>query len=92
MPTSRRRSATRCAGAVCWWKHHVITIVWLWVELNGDFTRTSARRSSEFRMGLIGDIYMARWVLTKLRESIGFKQPEHMPAWLHWDFLAGTRT
>ena len=36
--------------------------------------------------GLIGDIYMARWVLTKLRESIGFKQPEHMSAWLHWDF------
>ena len=39
--------------------------------------------------GVIGDIYMTRWVLTGARESIGFKQPEAVPASLHWDLWRG---
>ena len=43
----------------------------------------------QIQNGLIGDIYMARWVLTTLRESIGFKKPEPVPSWLHWDLWRG---
>ena len=39
--------------------------------------------------GVIGDIYMTRWLLTGGRESIGFKSPESVPGGLHWDLWRG---
>ena len=39
--------------------------------------------------GVIGDIYMTRWLLPGPRNSIGFKQPEPPPSWLHWDLWRG---
>ncbi|MDA1315023.1 MAG: Gfo/Idh/MocA family oxidoreductase [Acidobacteria bacterium] len=39
--------------------------------------------------GLIGDIYMTRWLLPSHRASIGFKKPEPPPSSLHWDLWRG---
>jgi len=39
--------------------------------------------------GIIGDIYLARWLLVGFRGSIGFKQPTTPPLWLHWDLWRG---
>ena len=39
--------------------------------------------------GLIGDIYMARWLLINTRESIGFKPPAPVPSWLDWNLWRG---
>ena len=39
--------------------------------------------------GLIGDIYMTRWLLPSHRPSIGFKKPETPPSSLHWDLWRG---
>jgi len=39
--------------------------------------------------GIIGDLYMGRWVITGARGSIGFKQPTEPPSWLHWDLWRG---
>jgi predicted dehydrogenase len=39
--------------------------------------------------GLIGDIYMTRWLLPSHRPSIGFKKPEPPPSSLHWDLWRG---
>jgi predicted dehydrogenase len=39
--------------------------------------------------GLLGDIYLSRFVLTGARESIGFKPPIEPPAWLRWDLWRG---
>jgi hypothetical protein len=39
--------------------------------------------------GVIGDVYMARWLLPSQRESIGFKKPEAPPATLNWNLWRG---
>lgn len=39
--------------------------------------------------GLIGDIYMTRWLLPSHRPSIDFKKPEPPPSSLHWDLWRG---
>jgi len=39
--------------------------------------------------GIIGDVYLARWLLIGFRGSIGFKQPSPPPPWLHWDLWRG---
>ena len=39
--------------------------------------------------GLIGDIYMTRWLLPSHRPPIGFKKPETPPSSLHWDLWRG---
>ncbi|MCC7342229.1 MAG: Gfo/Idh/MocA family oxidoreductase [Bryobacterales bacterium] len=57
---------------------------------------TQRRSSPRFQraMGIlhsggIGDIYMARWLFTGPRDSIGFHLPENPPASLHWDLWLG---
>ncbi|MDX1984639.1 MAG: Gfo/Idh/MocA family oxidoreductase [Bryobacteraceae bacterium] len=39
--------------------------------------------------GVIGDVYLARWLLMNPRKPIGFKQPEAPPANLNWDLWLG---
>jgi predicted dehydrogenase len=39
--------------------------------------------------GVIGDVYMARWIIAARRDPIGFQQPEKPPADLHWDLWLG---
>ncbi|MCS7026817.1 MAG: Gfo/Idh/MocA family oxidoreductase [Bryobacteraceae bacterium] len=40
--------------------------------------------------GVIGDIYLAKWVFPGKRDSIGFKDPQTKPpAWLNWDLWVG---
>ena len=39
--------------------------------------------------GVIGDVYMARWLLPSRRESIGFKKPEAPPPNLDWNLWRG---
>jgi len=39
--------------------------------------------------GLIGDVYMARWIIAAFRDSIGFRQPEPVPPELNWDLWLG---
>lgn len=41
------------------------------------------------RDGVVGDIYMTRWVLPGSRASIGFKPTEPPPAWLDWNLWRG---
>ena len=41
------------------------------------------------REGVIGDVYMARVIHYEPRPSIGFKNPEPPPSWLHWDLWLG---
>jgi len=41
------------------------------------------------REGVIGNIYMARALVFGNRPSIGFKQPEDPPSYLHWDLWLG---
>jgi len=57
---------------------------------------TQRRSSERFRKAIaylhsggIGDIYMARWLFTGPRDSIGFRSPEEPPADLHWDLWLG---
>ncbi len=44
---------------------------------------------AQLREGLIGDIYLGRYLFTGPRESLGFKQPEPPPPELHWDLWLG---
>jgi predicted dehydrogenase len=39
--------------------------------------------------GIIGDVYMARCIHFQQRDSLGFKQPETPPSYLHWDLWLG---
>lgn len=39
--------------------------------------------------GLIGDVYMSKWVFPGNRDSIGFKPIEPVPSWLNWDLWLG---
>ncbi len=39
--------------------------------------------------GLIGDIYLAKWVFPGRRDTIGFKPYENPPGWLNWDLWLG---
>jgi predicted dehydrogenase len=40
--------------------------------------------------GVIGDIYLAKWVFPGSRDSIGFKDPQSQPpSWLNWDLWLG---
>ncbi|MBN2325968.1 MAG: Gfo/Idh/MocA family oxidoreductase [Candidatus Omnitrophica bacterium] len=55
------------------------------------------RRSSDLfrkaidrlRDGAIGDLYMAKALVLKERESLGFKPVKEPPSWLHWDLWKG---
>lgn len=57
---------------------------------------TQRRSSGLFRkaiqllhQGVIGDIYMARALVFRERDSIGFKPVEPPPSWLRWDLWKG---
>ncbi|MCC6263848.1 MAG: Gfo/Idh/MocA family oxidoreductase [Bryobacterales bacterium] len=39
--------------------------------------------------GLIGDVYLGKWVFPGHRDSIGFKPIEPVPGWLNWDLWLG---
>ena len=41
------------------------------------------------RDGLIGDVYMARGLCFKPRDTIGARQPEPVPAGVHYDLWPG---
>ena len=41
------------------------------------------------RDGVVGDIYMTRWMLPSSRASIGFKPAEAPPSWLNWSLWRG---
>ena len=47
------------------------------------------RAMSMLHSGDIGELYMARWLFTGPRDSIGFKDAEQPPANLHWDLWLG---
>jgi predicted dehydrogenase len=47
------------------------------------------RAVAQLREGLIGDIYLGRYLFTGPRESLGFKQPGPPPPELHWDLWLG---
>ncbi|MGH9628260.1 MAG: Gfo/Idh/MocA family protein [Bryobacteraceae bacterium] len=62
------------------------------VVQTGTQNRSNARIRKGIKLlheGLIGDVYMARWLITGSRASIGFQQPEHPPKTLHWDLWLG---
>ena len=46
-------------------------------------------RIEELQAGLIGDIYMARALCYKRRESLGFKEPGEAPSHIHFDQWLG---
>ena len=39
--------------------------------------------------GKIGDVYLAKWIFPRERDSIGFKSVEEPPNWLNWDLWLG---
>ncbi len=39
--------------------------------------------------GLIGDVYLSKWIFPRKRDSIGFKPHEAPPSWLNWDLWLG---
>lgn len=39
--------------------------------------------------GVIGDVFLSKWVFTRRRDSIGFKPVEEPPNWLNWDLWLG---
>ena len=39
--------------------------------------------------GVIGDVYLAKWIFPNKRDSIGFKPEEQPPNWLNWDLWLG---
>lgn len=41
------------------------------------------------REGVIGQLYMARWIIAAHRPPIGFQPAEQPPHWLHWDLWLG---
>jgi predicted dehydrogenase len=58
----------------------------------GTQNRSKHRLQKAIRLvhdGVIGDIYMTRWLISGTRASIGFQQPERPPAYLHWDLWLG---
>lgn len=58
----------------------------------GTQNRSSARIRKAITLlheGVVGDVYMARWLITGHRESIGFHSPEPPPAALHWNLWLG---
>ena len=58
----------------------------------GTQNRSSHRLRKAIRLlhdGVIGDVYMSRWLITGTRTSIGFQQPEQPPPYLHWDLWLG---
>lgn len=58
----------------------------------GTQNRSNVRMRKGIRLlheGVIGDVYMARWLITGTRASIGFQQPESPPPGLHWDLWLG---
>ncbi len=57
---------------------------------------TQRRSDGKFRKaielihdGKIGDIYLAKWIFPRERDSIGFKPAEPPPNWLNWDLWLG---
>ncbi|MEZ5363158.1 MAG: Gfo/Idh/MocA family oxidoreductase [Bryobacterales bacterium] len=57
---------------------------------------TQRRSDGKFRRamqmlhdGEIGDIYLAKWIFPRERDSIGFKAAEPPPNWLNWDLWLG---
>ena len=57
---------------------------------------TQRRSDGKFRRamqlihdGKIGDIYLAKWIFPRERDSIGFKPEETPPNWLNWDLWLG---
>jgi predicted dehydrogenase len=57
---------------------------------------TQRRSDGKFRRamqlihgGLIGDVYLAKWIFPRERDSIGFKPEEKPPNWLNWDLWLG---
>jgi predicted dehydrogenase len=62
------------------------------VVQTGTQNRSNARIRKGIKLlheGLIGDVYMARWLITGHRASIGFQSPESPPTDLHWDLWLG---
>ena len=47
------------------------------------------RAAELLHQGVIGDVYMARTLLTRYREPIGFKPNQPPPDWLNWDLWVG---
>lgn len=58
----------------------------------GTQNRSDIRKRKAVKLlhaGLIGDVYMARWIIAARREPIGFKKPEPPPPELNWDLWLG---
>jgi predicted dehydrogenase len=58
----------------------------------GTQNRSDIRKLKAVKLlhaGLIGDVYMARWIIAARRDPIGFKQPEPPPPELKWDLWLG---
>jgi predicted dehydrogenase len=58
----------------------------------GTENRSNIRMQKAVKLlheGVIGDVYMARWIIAAHREPIGFRQPEPPPSELHWDLWLG---
>jgi len=53
---------------------------------SGGRWRKAIQRMHE---GVIGDIYLAKWVFPGNRDSIGYKPVEAPPNWLNWDLWVG---
>jgi hypothetical protein len=59
---------------------------------HGSQCRTSAairEAMDQMRSGLLGDVYMARGLCYKWRDTIGHAQPEPIPAGVHYDLWTG---
>jgi len=39
--------------------------------------------------GVIGDVFLSKWIFPRKRDSIGFKPVEDPPNWLNWDLWLG---
>ena len=57
---------------------------------------TQRRSSGKFRRAMqlihddkIGDVYLAKWIFPRERDSIGVKPVEEPPNWLNWDLWLG---
>jgi predicted dehydrogenase len=62
------------------------------VVQNGTQSRSSAtlrEMFAEVRAGLIGEVYMARGLCFKWRDTIGRAKPEPVPAGVHYDLWTG---
>ena len=86
--TSRSPARTICSRRGRSWPPRRSTTAWCSTGRSSG-RRWAARRCSKMREGLIGDVYLARGLCFKRRDTIGRKPVSPVPPGVHYDLWLG---